>query len=672
MILLLIFLSLWLGLALSSAFLGLSITAIVFLFFVYKRFRIKTFVTCLTFLLFGFLISSLQISYNSKNSYKGFVYTAKENYFLFNSGGERLYVSLKNHNYDIGDYLTITASKEELEFATIESSFDFKSYLNKRGVFHSLKVKSVSVNFHNPIRVVARREKFLSNFNQEQRSIIGAMLFSDSDNSELTGNLKDLHLARFLSASGIFLGAFYSFFKSILSRHMKDKYAEGISIGILSLYSIFTFPRFSILKMMFFLIARWINDHLLKKKFSYLTILSFIGIMCLCLNRYLARQDSFILGFLIPLISYLTRNIYKKHKIKRWFIRYLIIYLFFLPFEMLYYNKVVILSLPIQIILTPLFILMAVLSLLCFFYVPLYPVLGFLVNILKGITSFIKPLSFGILMPELNQVLVTLYFFIYILWLFYLSKGFVPIYRYLLIGEISILLLYALPIKNYITKEVNFINVGQGDCTLIRSKNKVALIDTGGLSYMDIANESLIPYLRKKRIYKIDTVFITHYDTDHYGALSSLAKTYRIDQVVDYTSSFPVKVGDITFNNYNYYAKEGTTEENDKSLVIGFNICNKDFMVMGDAPSYIEKEIISHTNKIECDILKVGHHGSNTSTCEDWIKYLSPSEAIISCGKNNKYGHPNKEVLSVLNKYHIKIHRTDLEGTITYQHYSIA
>ena len=672
MILLLIFLSLWLGLALSSAFLGLSITALVFLLFVYKRFHLKAFIVCATSLLVGFAFSYLPTSYSSKNSYTGIVYIAKENYFLFNSGGERLYVSIKNHTYDIGDFLTISGKKEELSFTTIESSFDFTSYLNKKGVYHALKANKVAVNFHNPIRIESRREKFLSNFNETQRSIIGAILFSDGGDSELTGDLKELHLARFLSASGIFLGAFYAFFKSILTRYMKDKYAEGISLGILSLYVIFTFPRFSILKMMLFLIARWINDHLLKKKYSYLTILSFIGLLCLCLNRYLARQDSFILGFLIPLISYLTRNIYKKHKVKRVITRYLIIYLLFLPFEMLYYNKVVILSLPLQIILSPLFILMAVLSLLCFFYVPIYPVLGFLVNILKGIVSFIKPLSFGLLMPGLNQVLTVLYFFIYILWLFYLSKGFIPIYRYLLIGEISILLLYALPIKNYITNEVNFINVGQGDCTLIRSKNKVALIDTGGLSYMDVANESLIPYLRKKRIYKIDTVFITHYDADHYGALSSLAKAYHINQVVDYTSSFPVKVGNITFNNYNYYAKEGTTEENDKSLVIGFNICNKDFMVMGDAPSYIEKEIISHTNKIKCDILKVGHHGSNTSTCEDWIKYLSPSEAVISCGKNNRYGHPNKEVLSVLNKYHIKIHRTDLEGTVTYQQYSIA
>ena len=90
---------------------------------------------------------------------------------------------------------------------------------------------------------------------------------------------------------------------------------------------------------------------------------------------------------------------------------------------------------------------------------------------------------------------------------------------------------------------------------------------------------------------------------------------------------------------------------------------------MGDAPSYIEKEIIKHTEGIKCDVLKVGHHGSNTSTSEEWLKYLSPSEAIVSCGKNNKFGHPNKEVVSLLNKHRIKMHRTDLEGTIVYKQF---
>ena len=664
MILLLIFLSCWLGLALSSAFIALSIVTVVFLLFVLKRFKFKTFLLCSILLALCSSISFLRLSFQ-KGFYKGFVYQSKENYFLFNSGGERLYVKCQNHSYDIGDYLSIEGTKEDLSFATIESSFDFKSYLNKRGVFKTLAIKNVTVKFHNPVRIQSRREKLLKNFNSETRSIIGAILFSESDDSELTDNIRGLHLARFLSASGIFIHAFYLCFNHFLSRHMKDKYSELVTMGILSLYTIFTFPRFSVMKVMLFLIIKWINTHVLKKKFSYLTLLSGLGLFCLLLNPFLARQDSFILGFMIPLISYLMRHLFKKHKIKRWFTRYLIIYLFFIPFEMLYYNKIVILSLPLQVLLTPLFMLIAIVSLLCFFYVPLYPVVTFLVNVLKGITSFLSPLSFGINMPAFNQLLVVIYFFIYLLWLIYLSKGFVPIHRFLLTTMISLLIIYALPIKNTISNEVNFINVGQGDCTLVRNHNKVVLIDTGGLSYMDVANDSLMPFLRKKRIYKIDAVIITHYDYDHYGALSSLAKSYRINSIYDYNSAFPITIGGLTFNNYNYYAS--TNEENDKSLVISFTNCGKDFVIMGDAPSYIEKEIIKHVDSIKCDVLKVGHHGSNTSTSEEWLKYLSPSEAIVSCGKNNKFGHPNKEVVSLLSKCNIKIHRTDLEGTIVYK-----
>ncbi|MBP5574193.1 MAG: MBL fold metallo-hydrolase, partial [Bacilli bacterium] len=172
--------------------------------------------------------------------------------------------------------------------------------------------------------------------------------------------------------------------------------------------------------------------------------------------------------------------------------------------------------------------------------------------------------------------------------------------------------------------------------------------------------------LKKKRIYKIDMVFITHYDYDHYGALEELQKTCKINQVYDYTSTFPVKMGGITFNNYNYYGA-GRSEENDKSLVLGFNFLNKDFLVMGDAPTFVERQIIKNENYVPCDILRVGHHGSNTSTCEEWIKFVTPEEAVISVGKGNKFGHPNKEVIAVLNKYKIKIRRTDIEGTIKYK-----
>ena len=94
---------------------------------------------CLGGIVLGLGYSFIKPTY-SKKSYSGIVYTVKENYFLFNSGGERLYVYSKGHSYDLGDYLTISGKKEELDFTVLESGFDFKSYLNKKGVFSSLKV----------------------------------------------------------------------------------------------------------------------------------------------------------------------------------------------------------------------------------------------------------------------------------------------------------------------------------------------------------------------------------------------------------------------------------------------------------------------------------------------------------------------------------------------------
>ena len=670
MIIFFIFLSFWLGLSLSRSYIVLTLVAIVFLLFTYKRFSKCHFFVCLSTLFLGLGISFIQISYN-KNSFQGVVYVAKENYILLNSGGERLYVYAKNNDYDIGDILTIEGNKEDFSFTKLESAFDFEEYLNNRGVFHSINAKSIKVNFRNFIRIKQRREKLLQMFDKEQRSIVGSILFSDGGDSELTNTLRELHLARFLAASGIFISAFYVVLTKLFSVFIKkDKIAEIVSISLLVLYSVFTFPRFSVIKVMLLLVIKWINKYPLKEKFSYLSILGGLGIFCLLMNRYLAAQDSFILGFLIPIISYLTRYIGNRKKITKRLYRYLIIYLFFLPFEINYYNKIVILSLPLQVISTPLFLSIGVVSLLCFFYVPIYKVDEFLIFILQKYSLLIKPLSFGLYFPNLNDGLTLIYFILYFFFLYYASHDFIPLTRAFLISQVTFLLIVALPLENRITKEVNFINVGQGDCTLIRDHNKVALIDTGGLTYTDIANDVLVPYLKKKRIYKIDMVFITHYDFDHYGALEDLQKTYKVNQVYDYASSFPVTMGDITFNNYNYYGQD-ISEENDKSLVLGFNILNKDFLVMGDAPTYVEKEIIKNESSVPCDILRVGHHGSNTSTCEEWIKYITPEEAVISVGKNNRFGHPNKEVINVLNKYKIKIRRTDIEGTIVYRQFKL-
>lgn len=670
MIIFLIFLSFYLGNVLTYSLLALLIVTTVFLLFVLKRFRFRACFLCMGTVLVGFLVSLINISSNNTTTYEGFVYSTKENYFLLNNRGERLYVYSKNHSYELGDYLSIRGEKEELDFTVLESGFDFEDYLNKRGVFYALNAKHIEVKWHNFIRINKTRNNVLSHFNSEERSIIGAILFSEGEETEASTSLTNLHLVRFLSATGFYVSLFAFGLSYVLKLFLKDKHAEAITWVFLVLYMIFTLPRFSVFRVTFIFLLKWINNYLLKKKFSYLEILSFAGIVCLLFDHYLALQDSFILGFFIPIISYLIKDIYSSSKIKGYLAKALSIYLFFIPFEALYYNKIVILSFPLQIISTPIFLLIAITSLLCFFKIPIYALDKLFVFILRGYASLIKPLSFGLLMPEFNIGLLFIYYAIYLIYLYYQSICFHPLHKGLAISLVSISLLYALPIENRFTEEVNFINVGQGDCTLIRYHQKVILIDTGGLSYTDIANNNLIPYLRKKRIYKIDAVIITHYDYDHYGALADLQKEYRINHIFDYHSSFPVNVGHLTFNNYNTYGQENK-EENDRSLVIGFNLCNKDFLVMGDAPKWVEKEIINHNDSIPCDILRVGHHGSDTSSLEDFITFVSPEEAVISVGKNNRYGHPSSSVIATLNKYKIPIRRTDLEGTIKYKRFSI-
>ncbi|HHT67069.1 MAG TPA: MBL fold metallo-hydrolase [Erysipelotrichaceae bacterium] len=665
MIIFLTFIALYLGLSLRYAYVVVILISAIFLFFVFKRCNLFLTLISLGVIVLGFSWSFIDISYQ-KSTYQGIVYEAKQNYFLFNSGGERLYVHAKNHDYDIGDFLSIEGEKSELDFTVLESDFNFNEFLNKKGVFYSLESHKITVKFHNFIRIKQRREEFLENFETSEKSIVGAILFSSGEETPLTSEIKSLHLSRFLSASGLYILAFVTFMNFLLKMFLKDKIGEAITILLVILYSVFTFPRFALIRVCFLLIFKWINKYLLKKKFNYLEILSFLGIFFLLLDRYLVRQDCFILGFAIPIIAYLIRDIYPHHQIKRFLMKSVTIYLFFLPFEINYYHKIAIFSLPLQVVSAPLFIAIGVISLLCFFYVPLIKVDKVLILILQTFIKIIEPLNLAILMPSLNIGLLFLYESLYLIYLYYLSLGMRPFQHYLTWGLVSLMMVYALPIDNALSVEVSFINVGQGDCTMVRYHNQVSLIDTGGLNYKDIAKDVLLPYLHKKRIHRLDNVFITHYDEDHFGALSSLKENIYIDNIYDYHSSFPVRMGTIEFINYNIYSSE-SEDENERSLVLGFKALDLHFLLMGDAPKEVERKIISQNSHLKCDVLKVGHHGSDTSSSEIFIKQLRPEVAVISCGKNNSFGHPSKSVISILKKYKILIRRTDLEGTITFK-----
>ena len=668
MIIFLLFICFWIGISFRYQIILFSIISIFLILLIFYRYKKKIGLLAVGLTIIGVGISYIKFDIK-KESYSGIVIDSHPNYFLFLSGGERLYSYNKNNEYEIGDYLKITGEKEELSFVTLESQFDFKDYLNKKGVYYSLSVKKIETKFSNPIRIRNRREKFLSHFDEKSRNLIGALLFSESVDDEIISDAKELHIGRLINASGIFIYAYLHLFTFILSYFIKDKKWKFVPILCLLPYLIFTFPRFTIVRIIFLEILRYINEIVLKKKFSGINLIGIAGFFFLLANYHLGYQMSFIIGFTMPFFIKAIREAetYIKRRWKKPYELFLI-YLFFIPFEIKFYNGTNPLSMIANLVLSPLFIFEAVISLLCFYGVPAYGFVNFVTKCLGNILGWLGKIAFQVNAPPFAGWMILIFGFVFLAYCYYRSIGFIPIYKAIGAFFLMGLILYHLPINSLISEEVCFINVGQGDSCLIRKGTTSVLIDTGGLRYTDLAKETLIPFLQKKRIYNIDLVITTHDDYDHSGALDSLKENFYVKMVKTNNDSFPISVGGISFTNYNNHITE-YSDENDRSLVIGFSLMHKEFLIMGDAPTMVERNIINEYPDLDSDILKVGHHGSNTSSCEEFIRHVSPDTAIISVGKNNKYGHPHKSVLAILEKEGVKIRRTDVEGTISYSNY---
>lgn len=666
MILFLVFLSLFIGINVRVSIVLGIIELIIILLFAFFRFGKK--ILTITFITasIGVGISFIRFDFDKKN-YVGVVENVKDNYLILNSTFERLYIHQKEHQYEIGDILNVYGKKKELDFSTLESGFDFSSYLNSKGVYKELVVYKIEVKFSTPFKLHKIKKEFLSHFANDSRSLIGSFLFSISSDSDLYDSASELHLMRLISNSGIYLSALYVVYSFLISYLVKkDKAKDLVCLGLFIPTLIFSFPRFVVIKFFTLKLLRWINSYLLKGKYSYLELVSISGIGFLLLDYHLGYQDGFLLTYFIPIIALFFNGSFRGYKKRtKKIIVVILTLLSFVPFAIKYYHEIAPLSSLFQVILSPLFLLYYFLSLLSFIGLPIYSFLDHFAVFIATILKAISALNIKIYAADLSTLGIFFLEMIYLINIYYLASRFKPMIKISLTIFIAFNLMIFIPIKNLAFDQVSFINVGQGDATLIRRNNTAILIDTGGSIYQDIAKESLIPFLKKNRVYDIDLLITTHDDFDHSGAVTSLTHNFKVKRYVKDYQLFPISIGGFTLKNYNVYPNLWQ-EENDESLVIGFSTHKYSYLITGDAPIKIERQIMKDNKSIPCDILKVGHHGSKTSTCEEFVKYLNPTVGIISCGKNNKYGHPNSEVTSLLRKYHVIIRRTDLEGTITY------
>ena len=666
MTLLLLFLALFTGINIRCSIIIGVFELCILLVFSFIRVGKKVALISLVASLIGVGLSFIRPCFN-KEAYLSVVTESKDNYFIANSTLEKFYVYQKNNTYEIGDIISLKGHKGELDFEVLESGFDFKDYLNKKGVFSQFYPEKIEVKFLTPLKIHKIKKEFLSHFDKNGQALIGSILFSMSSDEEIYSSAQELHLFRLISNSGIYLTILYSFLSFIIGFLIKkDKAKKLVLVSLFIPVFIFSFPRFVVIKFVFLKLFRWINEYVLKKKFTYLELMSITGIFFLLINYYFAYQDAFLLSMFIPLEALFYNGSFKSiGKIKKKLLITGLILLSFIPFSISYYHEVAIFAPIFQALLTPFFVILYFMGLMAFIHIPIYKAInsysGFMNQVFNAFGK-VNPTIYGM---EMNSGLIMLFEFMFIGVIYYISFRHKPMVKLAIIPLSLYMLVIFIPIKSIFVDQVSFINVGQGDATLVRRNNTAVLIDTGGSVYKDIAKETLIPYFKKNRIYNIDLLITTHDDYDHSGAVDSLIQSFTVKRYVKDYDMFPINVEGITFKNYNIYP-ELWSAENDESLVIGFKTNNYNYLIMGDAPIKVEKRIMQDNTYIPCDILKVGHHGSKTSTSDAFIKYLRPKVGIISCGKNNKYGHPHSQVLAILQSNHVKIRRTDLEGTITY------
>ncbi|MEY2369986.1 MBL fold metallo-hydrolase [Lysinibacillus capsici] len=232
---------------------------------------------------------------------------------------------------------------------------------------------------------------------------------------------------------------------------------------------------------------------------------------------------------------------------------------------------------------------------------------------------------------------------------------------------------------------VHFIDVGQGDSILIESPSGKTMLIDGGVKG---AGQQIVSYLNELGINKLDIVVATHPDADHIGGLIPVLDNMTTEQFYDsgkvHTSqTFEEMLTQIDEKNIPYHvpkigddiefdkdvnvkvlnANDQATDNNDASIVLKMTYGNVSFLLTGDAGVALEKEMLQYD--VKATVLKAGHHGSNTSSSDEFVQAVKPEVAILSYGEDNKYGHPHAEVMDRLQAIGSKIYATADLGTIT-------
>ncbi len=598
--------------------------------------------------------------------------------------------NLKNitNKYELGTKIKVKGKLYKPSKNTLPNTFNYQKHLYQNKIYNIIKIEKItklsnntSVLFYIKNKIIKRIERI------DKKGYINAFIIGNKKelDEEISNKYQENGVSHLFAISGMHISLLAGIILYILS---KLSYNNKINYSIISILLVFylflTNYALSILRatISYILIAA---NKCYNLKIEAIDIALIVLIIIIITNPLSIYNAGFQYSYSISLTLILKKNKIKviNNKLLKSLYISLICFIISIPITINIYYQINLISIIINIILVPyISIIIYPLSIITFIIPILYPIFNISVELLEKINYIVANIEiFKIIISKPNIIVTLIYYSIIILSLYKIK------YIFFLVLIIIIHCNY-----NYLKQDFNItsIDVGQGDSILIKyPQNSLnILIDTGGNSsnqnYSIVKNKTIV-YLKSLGIAQLNYLILTHGDYDHMGEAINLVNNFKVEKVIFNCGPYNdleqelikvlnkkkipyyscIKELNIDKNKLYFLQTKEHDNENDDSNVIYTELDGYKFMFMGDASITTEKEILNKYNLPDIDVLKVGHHGSKTSSGKEFINEINPKYSIISVGKNNRYGHPNKEVLDNLNNS--KIYRTDEDGSIMFK-----
>lgn len=614
-----------------------------------------------------------------------------------------------------GDLLYIEGEFKQPEEARNYKGYNYKQYLKTKKIIGTVELEKAKILKSSNGSFIHNIQKYIKDtingtLTDEEGNLLLAILLGDKDklSEDIQESFKTSNLSHMLAVSGahvsyIILGLTYVLQNSIIGKK------NGKIVCIIFLLAFMAITNFtpSVTRACIMAILTLLSSIIYRKSDVY-TNISVAALITLIFNPYSLLDLGFQLSYggTIGIIIFIKRIQEKKSNskvinyIKQMALVSIYANIIIIPIMMYHFNTVSFTFIISNIMASPILGIIVITGFLFIITsITVKPLTRLIAIFIKPILSILIKISqICSKLPFSNILVVTPYMFNVI--------SYYAIILYCIKSKknnkckIIICLLIVLILINFIIYifpqklRIFFIDVGQGDSTLIITPDKkTVLIDGGGSDSFDVGEKVLLPYLLDRRILKVDYVLISHFDTDHCGGILTIMEKVKVKNIIiseqaEHSENYErfkklmihkrirlieVKKGDkIKIGRYSEFKILFPTSRllsenplNNNSIVAQFNYNNFKMLFTGDIEKLAEQQILkTEKAEIRADILKVAHHGSKTSSIPEFIKAVRPKIALIGVGKNNTFGHPNQQTIKNLENIKCRIYRTDLQGEI--------